>query len=119
MEKLENVSIGLYAYSDIIINNKILYKKNDLIKTLITNEEGKVIFDELELGKYYIKEIKTNENYIIDENIYIIELLYIDEITSLVTKEITLNNYLKKSQLIINKIDSITKKGKKAMDVRA
>lgn len=111
MEKLENVSIGLYAYSDIIINNKILYKKNDLIKTLITNEEGKVIFDELELGKYYIKEIKTNENYILDEKIYIIELLYIDEITNVVTKEITLNNYLKKSQLIINKIDSITKKG--------
>lgn len=111
MEQLENVSIGLYAYSDIIINNKIFYKKNDLIKTLITNEEGKVIFDELELGKYYIKEIKTNENYILDENIYIIELLYIDEITNVVTKEITLNNYLKKSQLIINKIDSITKKG--------
>lgn len=105
---LENVIFNLYAKENIIINNEIIYKKDELIQTKTTNKEGKIIYNNLELGKYYLKEIKTNDNYILDENNHLVELNYIDEETKIVNKKIKIINCLKKGKLIFNKIDSLT-----------
>ena len=90
-----NVAFGLYAKEDIINNGKIIYKKDTLIKESITNKEGIVNFNNLYLGKYYIKELKTLESYVLDNNEYYIELESNNE--KVVTKEISFKNYLKKS----------------------
>lgn len=103
-QQLDNVLIGLFSNEDIYLNNKILYKKDELIKEKET-KEGKVIFDNLEVGKYYIKELKQPENYILDTQKYEINIEN-EEI-----KQIKIKNYLKKGKLIFNKIDSLTKQG--------
>lgn len=108
-ELLENVKFNLYAKDNIIINNKIIYKKNELFLTKTTNKEGIIIFDNLELGNYYIKEIETNNNYILDDKEYEISLKYKDEETSIIKEYIEIKNYLKRGKLVFYKIDSLTK----------
>lgn len=108
-ELLENVKFNLYAKDNIIINNKIIYKKNELIITKTTNKEGIIIFDNLELGNYYIKEIETNNNYILDDKEYEISLKYKDEETSIIKEYMEIKNYLKRGKLVFYKIDSLTK----------
>lgn len=106
---LENVSINLYAREDIIINNNLIFRKNELVDSRVTNKNGVIIFDDLELGKYYLKEIRTNDNYILDNKEYKIDINYIDENTKIVKEKMVLNNYLKRGKLVFNKIDSLTK----------
>lgn len=60
--------------SDTVYN---LYDKNEeFIMELVTNEEGKIEV-ELPYGKYFLKELKSKYGYLIDDNIY--ELNVVDE----------------------------------------
>ena len=51
-----------------------IYRDNELINTIETNEEGIAYIDELPYGKYYIKEITPSLGYELDENIYRFEV---------------------------------------------
>ena len=62
----------------------------------------------MELGKYYIKEISTLKDYVLDETKYSFELTFKDQYTSLIIKDMTLNNYYKKGKVEITKKDLIT-----------
>lgn len=101
---LKNVKFKIYAYEDIITNDNVLhYKKDELINTLTTDINGTVSIDNLLIGKYYIKEESTLDNFIIDKNKYIIDFnndLNID----VITKEITITNNEK--EVIIDKIEN-------------
>ena len=106
---LKDVTFNLYAKEDIYENGKQIYNQDELIKELITDENGIVEINELPLGKYYLKEVTTINGYQLDENIHEIDLLYQDQYTEVVTKNIEIKNYLKKGSLVINKYDSETK----------
>lgn len=46
-----------------------LYTENDeFILETVTNEEGKILIENLPLGKYYLVEVETVEGYILDSN---------------------------------------------------
>lgn len=75
-----------------------IYSKDELIKEVKT-KNGKVSIDNLELGKYYIKEISTLKDYVLDETKSSFELTFKDQYTSLIIKDMTLNNYYKKEKL--------------------
>ncbi len=51
-----------------------VYKDNKLITTLTTDSEGSVLSSYLPLGTYKIKEVKTNDNYILDTKEYTVTL---------------------------------------------
>jgi len=51
-----------------------LYNNNELIETLITNENGYVKSKNLNLGNYYLKETKTNDDYILPNEIIRFEI---------------------------------------------
>ena len=104
---LDDVVLGLYADEDIYIGSKKIYSKDELIKKVKT-KNGKVSIDNLELGKYYIKEISTLKDYVLDETKYSFELTFKDQYTSLIIKDMTLNNYYKKGKVEITKKDLIT-----------
>lgn len=104
---LDDVVLGLYADEDIYIGSKKIYSKDKLIKEVKT-KNGKVSIDNLELGKYYIKEISTLKDYVLDETKYSFELTFKDQYTSLIIKDMTLNNYYKKGKVEITKKDLIT-----------
>lgn len=90
--KLEGVEFGLYAEEDIydFDGNKV-YEKDALIESKVTDEDGNIIFDMLYSGKYKIRELKTLEDYVLDDKEYNIEINNDNKIVSL-----TLKNYLKK-----------------------
>lgn len=104
---LDDVVLGLYADDDIYIGSKKIYSKDELIKEVKT-KNGKVSIDNLELGKYYIKEISTLKDYVLDETKSSFELTFKDQYTSLIIKDMTLNNYYKKGKVEITKKDLIT-----------
>lgn len=102
-EPLSNIEFMLYAKEDIISSDSTLhYKKGDTVSTKKTDDLGQIKFDDLILGKYCLIEKKTKNDYILDENEYCFDLNE-NENTN-----ITLYNYLKKSDLIIKKFDAST-----------
>lgn len=54
----------------------LLDQKNNVLKTAVTNSEGKVEFTNLYQGSYIIKETKTNEKYEINNNEFSINVEY-------------------------------------------
>ena len=74
--------------------------KNEKLGVYTTDSTGKIEITNLYQGKYLLKEIKTNENYILDENTnYTIDVFY-DK-----TSTIDIENKHKKGNLIIHKVD--------------
>ena len=59
---LQGVTFGVYSNE-----NTTEYKAGDLIATLVTDNKGEAMSEELQLGKYYIKEIKTLEGFKLSE----------------------------------------------------
>lgn len=106
---LEGVKIGLYANDDIYdALGNLKYKKDALIKELITDENGYVSIDDLYLGKYYLKEISTTNNHVLDKTKYAFELKYKDQYTAVITYTTTLKNHLPKGTLEFTKTDFST-----------
>ena len=88
-EPIENVEFELYNSSKKLLGN---YK---------TDKNGKIQIENLFQGKYYLKEIKTNENYVLDENSQDYEVNVYYNKTSTITAE----NKRKKGNLEIKKVD--------------
>lgn len=106
---LSNVYFELYAKDDIYENDKLIYEKDTLVDTIITDSKGRGVRDNLPLGKYYLKEIKSNNDNVFDDTIYDIELKYKDQYTEKINYEIDINNYLNKGKVIIHKLDTKNK----------
>ena len=83
-----------------------IYNENkEEIKCNKTNSEGQIVFNNLELGTYYLKEVETLDDYVLDTKEYQIVLKYKDQITPVITYETLLKNKLKKGTLEFTKTD--------------
>lgn len=104
--ELDSVVYSLYAKEDIYKQNgELLYKADDLVNTYKT-KKGYLQIDNLNLGKYYIKEESTSNNHILDDTKYDINLEYIDQNTPIISVYLNLQNYLKKGKLEFLKTNS-------------
>lgn len=92
---LENIKFGLYN------------EKKELIDIKNTNNFGKIIFDDLLIGKYIIREFNDNGNFINDNEEYVIELKLNDKTNAIETINLNIINYYKKGKLIIKKVDGL------------
>lgn len=107
--QLKEAEFNLYANKDIITKDGVThFKKNELIGTIVTDENGIASFDKLPLGSYYIVETKTDSNLVISKEKYYFELTYKDQYTEFVTSKIKVKNYYKKGTLDFTKIDVST-----------
>lgn len=98
--KLEGIEFSLIANADISTYDLgLIYSKGDVVETKITNKNGKIEFNNLILGQYCLKETKTLDNYILDDNYYCFDLMNNNKET------IKLTNYLKKGNIKLNKLD--------------
>lgn len=104
-DSLEGVKFGLYAQEDIIWNDKVIYTKDTLVEEKTTDKDGNIVFDNLYLGKYYVKEIETLDNYVLDENKYEAELVYKDQYTPVIVYSESILNILKTGKLEFTKTD--------------
>lgn len=103
--KLEGVKYELYAGNDIKIGNTTLYYKDDLIDSYVTDSDGIIVIDNLEIGNYYLKEVSSSLGNIVSNDKYYFDIEYNGKYEEEVTKEITLYNYLPKGSVNIKKVD--------------
>jgi uncharacterized surface anchored protein len=85
-----------------------LYQNNKEIATGKTDKDGNLTFNNLKLGKYCIKEIKTLDGYILNDKQICFELKYKDQYTPVITYKTLVENKLKTSKLEITKQDIST-----------
>ena len=86
--------LNLYANSDIQVNDKIIYKKGELIHEMKTDNNGKVLVNDLYIGSYCLKDDTEYEKCF--------EVLTDEEI------KITIKKPLDKGGLIIHNISNNT-----------
>ena len=66
-----NVSFGLYADEDLKASNGTAIPKDGLIEIITCDEKGKATFTtDLPIGSYYVKEISTDNHYILSDKKY-------------------------------------------------
>lgn len=53
---------------------EIIDSENNVVDTLITNEQGEALSIDLVIGRYKVKEISTNNNFIINDNEFFINI---------------------------------------------
>ena len=103
-----NVSFGLYADEDLKASNGTVIPENGLIEIVTCDEKGKATFKtDLPIGKYYVKEISTDNHYILSDRKYPVVFEYAGQDTASV--HISVND----GEPIINSIIYGTIKGLK------
>lgn len=107
---LKGVVFGLYAGEDILSNQgEILLKKDTLLETKATGEDGTLTFDSQVIhGTYYVKEEQRLPGYMPNEEIWKIEALYEDQSVAALTLAKNVENQPTKSQF--TKSDAVTGK---------
>jgi len=107
---LKGIKFNIYADEDIksADGNYLYYNKGDLVQTITTDENGYVKSKKLPLGKYYLVEVETKENYVLDTKEYHFELTEKDNKTAIVYDTYKAYNYLKKGTLEFTKTDFST-----------
>lgn len=86
-DSYKDVVLGVYAREDLTnYKGDTIIDKDTLVDKLYITDEGTSTMNyDLPLGKYYIKEISTNENYILNEEEYDFEFVSSDDTTSIIT----------------------------------
>lgn len=107
-DEILNVSFGLYADEDLKASNGTVIPENGLIEIVTCDEKGKATFKtDLPIGKYYVKEISTDNHYILSDRKYPVVFEYAGQDTASV--HISVND----GEPIINSIIYCTIKGLK------
>ncbi|MGN0973948.1 MAG: SpaA isopeptide-forming pilin-related protein [Bacilli bacterium] len=110
---LEGVVFEIYANEDILSSdgNHLYYSKGELVDTIISNSNGYAISKELYLGNYYLVEVKTLNNMVLNTEKYYFTLSEIDNKTNIVYESYSALNLYKKGELEFSKTDLTTGQG--------
>ena len=108
-KSLKGIVYNIYAEEDIksADGNYLYFNKGDYVGKMTTDERGYAISKELPLGKYYVVEVETNDDYILDTTEYHITLTEKDNKTAVVYNSLELTNMLKKGTLEFTKTDLV------------
>lgn len=81
--EIRNVSFGLYADEDLKASNGTVIPENGLIEIITCDEKGKATFTtDLPIGSYYVKEISTDNHYILSDKKYPVVFEYAGQDTA-------------------------------------
>ena len=90
-DEIKNISFGLYAKEDIVSSSGTVIPADGLIEIITLDENGTAIANtDLPFGSYYIKEIATDEHYILSDTQYPFAFEYAGQDTEIV--EIKVND---------------------------
>ena len=89
--EIKNISFGLYAAEDIVSASGTVIPADGLIEIASVNENGTAVMkSDLPFGKYYVKEIATDEHYVLSDTKYPVVFEYAGQDTA--TVEIKVND---------------------------
>lgn len=84
-DEIKNISFGLYAKEDIVSSSDTVIPADGLIEIITLDENGTAIANtDLPFGSYYIKEIATDEHYILSDTQYPFTFEYAGQDTEIV-----------------------------------
>ena len=84
-DEILNVSFGLYADEDLKAANGSVIPKDGLLEIITCDEKDKATFTtDLPIGSYYVKEISTDNHYILSEKKYPVVFEYAGQDTATV-----------------------------------
>lgn len=89
---LKDAVYGLYARENIVHpdgTTGVIYKKDELVTSLKTDENGSASVNNLYLGKYYVKEITPPVGYLIDTEEHDIDCSYEGQSVPTVERSVT------------------------------
>ena len=90
-DELKNISFGLYAKEDIVSESGTVIPADGLIEIIGLTEDGTAtVATDLPFGSYYIKEMATDEHYILNDEQYAFTFDYAGQDTE--TVEIKVND---------------------------
>lgn len=76
-DEIKNISFGLYAAKELVSASGTTIPADGLIEVITLGEDGKSnIKSDLPFGSYYIKEIATDEHYLLTDEKYNFEFTY-------------------------------------------
>ena len=91
-EPLAGAVFEIFAAEEIVTADRTVHaEKGELVDTVEVSEKGGCS-ENLYLGKYIVKEKKQPEGYVRREKTYEVELKYKDQVTEIVTEELTVTN---------------------------
>ena len=103
----KDVVFGVYSKNDITVDDKVIIPTDGLVGTLTIDKDGKNVEQlDLPVGEYYVKELKTNVGFILDEEEHEFTFEY-DEDTTKATVIVSMNlhNEKRRLELDVNKVD--------------
>lgn len=89
--EIKNISFGLFAAEEIVSANGTSIPADGLIEIVSLNTDGAAVFKtDLPFGKYYVKELATDDRYILNDKTYPVTFEYAGQKTAKV--ELTAND---------------------------
>ena len=90
-DEIKNISFGLYAKEDVVSSSGTVIPADGLIEIITLDGNGKATVNtDLPFGSYYIKEVATDEHYILSDTQYPFTFEYVGQDTE--TVEIKVND---------------------------
>ena len=110
---LKPVTFEVYAAEDIKAadgESPDYYKKDDLVVTITTDDDGIARAEDLPVGKYYVKEVETAYGYVLDDEIRYVDLSYRDQNTPIVTYDEAWQNARQRVAVSVLKVEKDTER---------
>ena len=110
---LKPVTFEVYAAEDIKAadgESEDYFKKDELVATITTDDDGIAMADNLPVGKYYVKEVETAYGYVLDDEIRYVDLSYRDQNTPVVTYDEAWQNARQKVAVSVLKKEKDTER---------
>lgn len=110
---LSEVTFEVYAAEDIKAADGLSadhYKKDELVGTITTDEKGIAKMEDLPVGKYYVKEVKTAHGFVLDGEPRFVDLTYRDQDTPVITFDEEWQNNRQKIKVTVLKKEKETER---------
>ncbi|MCM1497911.1 MAG: SpaA isopeptide-forming pilin-related protein [Clostridium sp.] len=110
-KSLAGVTFEVYAAEDIISTDgldTLYFEKDELVDTIVTNDRGAAMIEDLPLGRYYLVETKTLEGFVLDSTPIEADLSYVDQDTPVVYAGMYVTNERQKVQITVVKKETGT-----------
>lgn len=104
---LSGAEYEIYAAEDISLNGDLKYSKDQLVDTVVTNEEGKAESKQLYLGKYYVVEKTAPYGYVLNTERKEITLNYKGQNVLTFTENMEFSNIAQKGTITISKYGEV------------
>lgn len=117
MKGLDGAEFEVYAAEDIYTadhqvdenGNRLLYfAKDALVANVATDAEGKAVVKNPPLGKYYVKETKATDGFVLNTTVQDSKFVYADQNTPVIFDEMTYTNERQKVSITVEKQDAET-----------